>query len=364
MIKNTALTCQLGPSPQNIAEPLHYRSLDFTFFPLMSTAEVDAQIPALDDDPAMCSKIARWTRSIYMRGHCRPELVRILRHAANLRVMLAADMLLPEVFEVLANTAGGTLTDLDTLTCAHPEDLPSWTHMCRLWNLRTLDLTITRANPNGTQDLKNIPEMPALALPLLELLIWTYGDDSEGDEDDLKYWLDLLARCHFPGLKRVSLNFDEIPTDHLQPVITFIRAHVGVRTVRLEQDLLDLPNLRAILPFVRARGLRMDEPPDSPEFLDFLSPDVHELVIGLDTAESWQRSYLGNILASIADKPMGQLGLRRIEVARLYGLPSKETAPFLWTFGGDLSSSNDDRDAYGLAMNRLRAHAFRLRQWG
>jgi hypothetical protein len=170
MIKNTTLTCQLGPSPQEISEPLHYRSLDFTFFPIMNTAEVDAQIPALDDDPAKCSKIARWTRIIYTRGDCRPELVRILRHAANLRVMVAAAMLLPEVFEVLANTAGGMLTDLDTLTCADSENLQSWTHICRLRNLRTLNLTIIRANSNTTRNLKNIPEMPALALPLLELL--------------------------------------------------------------------------------------------------------------------------------------------------------------------------------------------------
>jgi hypothetical protein len=192
--------------------------------------------------------------------------------------------------------------------------------------------------------------------------VLTYEGNKDGKE--LEFWLSLLARCHFPGLKHVSLSFEVISTDHLQPVVTFIRAHIGVRTVRLEQDLLDLPNLRAILPFVRARGLSMDEPPDSPEFLDFLLPDVHELVIGLDTAESWQRSCLGNILASIADKPMGQLGLRRIEVERLYGLPSKETAPFLWTSGGDLSSSNDNRDAYGLAMNRLRAHASSIHKWG
>jgi hypothetical protein len=319
---------------------------------------MEAQTPALDDKPAMCSKIARWTRIIRVRGQRRPELVRILRHAANLRVMAASHLLSPEVFEVLANTAGGTLTDLDTPTCADPEDLPSWTYMGRLRNLRTLNLTIS-ARSNTIRNLKNIPEMPALALPLLELLSWTY-EGFEEDGNELDFWLSLLARCRFPELKYVSFGFQSISTDHLQPLVTFIRTHIGVRTVRLEQDLLDLPNLRGLLPFIRARGLSLNGIPDSPEFLDFLLPDVHELVIGLDTVKSYQRFLLGSIINGIADKPMGQLGLQRIEVGRQDGLPSSEIAPFLWTAGGDMSSSNNNRTAYELAMNRLRAHASSL----
>jgi hypothetical protein len=300
----------------------------------------------------MQSKVARWTQQAIARGHCHPTIARIIRHASNLRMLTFEDLVSPMV---LSDAARGTLTHLSTLMCIS-EGLPSWTHICTLQNLRTLVLTFVGSDLASTQ------AIPFLSLPRLQSLRW-----------DVRYWSSVvgrlswvapLSRCHLPGLQDVCFCFEA--SSPVQPLADFLRAHPWILSVRLERRLLRLPVLRQILPVVRASQLSMEYPPDSQDFLKFLSPDVRELVIGLDVSEDSQCSHLWEIFDSLAGKPPGPPGLRCVlfeRQVRNYEPWHECVGPLLWnaTEGGRLDIF---RGAYISALDRLRVYAVHLQKVG
>jgi hypothetical protein len=104
--------------------------------------------------------------------------------------------------------------------------------------------------------------------------------------------------------------------------------------------------------------LSLSFPPSSPEFLEFLSPAVHELVIGLDVMVAPQCSHFWIILDSIAKKPVSHLGLRCLVFERPF---EHAPGPLLWNHTEvTLLYSDDELDAYVSAVGRLVPHAFNL----
>jgi hypothetical protein len=96
--------------------------------------------------------------------------------------------------------------------------------------------------------------------------------------------------------------------------------------------------------------------------LAFLSPDVRELVIGLDVMVAPQCSHFWIILDSIAKKPASHCGLRCLVFERPF---EHAPGPLLWNYTEvTLLYSDDELDAYVSAMGRLVPHAFNLRKVG
>jgi hypothetical protein len=78
-----------------------------------------------------------------------PDFSRLIRHAINLRALESSALLQPEFIEALADTAGQTLQELNTVVVAGYLENESafWTPMSRLRELRTLNLFMITA-PN------------------------------------------------------------------------------------------------------------------------------------------------------------------------------------------------------------------------
>jgi hypothetical protein len=350
---------------KDIAEPLRFRSLRFDFPLGMSTEEIDAQEPVLEVTSEMHTKVARWTRQIWLDsddGYI-PEFSRIIRHAVKLRLLGSLFLLQPEFIEALADTAGHTLQELNTVVGAGYLENESafWTPMTRLRELRTLTLFIIAAPNEVTLNVMSVQEMPVLNLPRLELFTLEDGRGIGIDADSQIFWLTWLSRCRFPKLRDVCFGFDRFPVHHGQFLIEFLNAHDGIHGLRLERRLVDPPNLLAVLPFVHVPHLSLSLPPNSPEFLKFLTADVRELVIGLDVTRASQCSHLWEILDDMVEKPASHCGLQCLVFERPF---EDAPGPLLWNYTEVMLWYSHELEAYVSAMGRLVLHALRFRKVG
>jgi hypothetical protein len=340
-----------------VVAPLWYRHL--VCLRPVSTAKLAG---AIENDPALRVKIARWTRTLRLwcdsnrgtysildthRYFTDRYASTIFAAATNLRG-LEAFMSAPssQLIASMSASVAGSLTHLNiALLSYEPASFSSLGPLVCLRELRVECMAWARKTPPAREALDL---MQPWAFQNLELLDWYIADVPPQHQ---AAYLSFLARHHFPSLRhlRMTLCGDEDgPRPDVEPIQRFLRRHPLLRSVLLRGPAVEPSAIDAIMPLINPERLDLAGPTSDPGWVKLLSPQVRELVLAVDPSEDPPTSVLEAL-----EEEAHRLGLRQIG---LVWYDRDEDGVFEWSA---LRDSGDDEtmewvDVYAAWAVRLK----------
>jgi hypothetical protein len=285
----------------------------------------------------------RWSLGIDTERHA----VTIIGAAKKLRALqIPIHAPSPAVLSSVAQLVGSTLTHLNVgLRSNQPA---SFLALGDLIHLRELRVECEAFGDGPLPASEELDTMRAWHFPELQLLDLHVDSVPEEHQDA---FLAFLARHRFTALRdfRITLCRD-VQGMFSEPLERFLVPHPDLRSVTLGGGAADSEVLLYVLPFINAARLHIASLNTDAVWVEVISPEVRELVIGIDVADTPPEE----LFEALEDDSGVRRGLRQL---RLQSHDLNVHGPFEWT---ELSEMDDSLESLGLYVR----HAFRLKKLG